>query len=888
MARKKKSKKSKSVTSGSLSNRGSVGDTTSQNTNRLDEILRTAASHFAAGTEEDILATLSPAEEFLSDASTTKQRTYRRLLALGQAHVNQLLDAEQTCLEGLNDEPGVQDFYFVLTYVAMSLREFDKARKWAQVYLEIQPKRVVSPDQANFCTSDAHRSQLINLLASAYMEKDELDEAVRYFRDAIDADTGNHLPYLNLANTYLRLHKRNDALEVIANGLSSCRQIGDLRLMQETYKKTATISACMMVKNEEELLPGCLDSIRDWVDEIIVVDTGSTDRTIEIAESYGAKIFHQPWEGNFSKHRNHSIELATCDWIFIIDADERYEPDHIDGLLKAVNSGEHEIISINVYNLYGSADHKLTAVNSMRFFLREMNLRYEGIVHNSLCFPDGARISRAPFVMQHLGYDLSPEKMLAKYERSHALIQKQIEENPDHGFAWFNLAQLYRGRMAEDVEKWGPKVIHAAKRVLELIGPDDPNRSHFFVMAHDQISWTEYLLGDTAEAQKWARKALELKPDYLDPLMLIAHCHAREQRLEEALAAYQTYLDAQAEYDEFSEIDSMILYHPSSLDTAYFGMGCVAELLGRKDQAETYYQKTLDHSPNYLQANLHLGRLYLERDDLVNAQKHFQSQNDKDKPHPLATVGLACIAVKAGRVDEASKLFNQALELDNEDVDILTKSAQFFAQVGEEARACELYERALQLHPEISGVAGSLAALLFSQAQFERAVQFYDKAIKEQPDNPDLRNDLGNCYYRLNDFEAAQREYRAALEFEQAGSITHRNLGLALARLGRTQESIDTFERFLGLEPDQVELFHVLGDLYVAQGDIATAIGYYEKSLSVNPTSVPVLFALSECYLQLGHQDSAIMGYRRVSQMSPDFEPAKARLKELTAETSEA
>ncbi|MFH1687362.1 MAG: tetratricopeptide repeat protein, partial [bacterium] len=704
MARNKKFPTRRSAPSRSRRQRPVGGDVGQSSISSFDEILNTAARHLSGGTEEEILTALKPAQGLLPEASLSQRRKYHRLLALGQAHANRLLDAEQTCLTALADEPNVPDYYFVLTYVALSLREFDKARQWAEAYLKTQPTSGAGDRSMGFCVSVSHRSQVINLLGSAHMEQGRLESAAECFRDAIGADPGNHLPYLNLANTYLRLHRRNDAIKVIQKGLSSCRQIGDLRLMNESYKKTATISACLMVKNEEELLPGCLDSIRDWVDEIIVVDTGSTDKTIEIAESYGAKIFHQPWEGNFSKHRNHTIELATCDWIFIIDADERFEPDHVDSLLKAVNSGDHEIISVNVYNLYGSVNHKLTAVNSMRFFKRNMNLRYEGIVHNSLRIPDGARISRAPFVMQHLGYDLSPEKMQAKFDRSHALLLKQVEENPDYAYAWFNLAQLYRGRVAEDVELWGPKIIQAAKRVIELVTPDDPNRSHFFVMAHDQIAWTEYLLGNSSEAEKWAHKALEYKPDYLDPLMLIAHAHARQGRHEQALKAYRVYLDAQAKYDEFEEIDAFILYHPESQATAYFGMGCVAELLGRKDEAETYYLKAIEHSPGYLHANLHLGRVYLEKDDLIGARKHFESQNDHDQPHPQATLGLACVSVKSGRIDEAGQLFEKALELDSKDFDILTKSAQFFAQVGQESRACELYEKALDLHPTIPGV----------------------------------------------------------------------------------------------------------------------------------------------------------------------------------------
>src|SRR3972149_2146143 len=86
--------------------------------------------------------------------------------------------------------------------------------------------------------------------------------------------------------------------------------------------RNPTLSLCMIVKNEEKFLPACLESVKGHVDEIIIVDTGSTDRTVEIAESYNAKIYHHPWKNSFSKARNYSLKYATCDWILILDADE--------------------------------------------------------------------------------------------------------------------------------------------------------------------------------------------------------------------------------------------------------------------------------------------------------------------------------------------------------------------------------------------------------------------------------------------------------------------------------------------------------------------------------------------------------------------------------------
>ena len=114
----------------------------------------------------------------------------------------------------------------------------------------------------------------------------------------------------------------------------------------------ATISACLIVKDEEELLPDCLSSVKDLVDEIIVVDTGSSDRTIEIAKEYGAKIYEHPWEDNFALHRNQSIEYATSEWVFIIDADERFDAGYLTKVKELLPRTDFDAIALQVNNIY--------------------------------------------------------------------------------------------------------------------------------------------------------------------------------------------------------------------------------------------------------------------------------------------------------------------------------------------------------------------------------------------------------------------------------------------------------------------------------------------------------------------------------------------------------
>ena len=104
----------------------------------------------------------------------------------------------------------------------------------------------------------------------------------------------------------------------------------------------------MIVKNEEKFLSQSLNSIKDHVDELIIVDTGSTDRTVEIAEGFGAKVYHHPWENDFSKHRNQSISYASGDWILIIDADEELDNESAPLVRKLVNEVRTAGITFNV------------------------------------------------------------------------------------------------------------------------------------------------------------------------------------------------------------------------------------------------------------------------------------------------------------------------------------------------------------------------------------------------------------------------------------------------------------------------------------------------------------------------------------------------------------
>ncbi len=149
-----------------------------------------------------------------------------------------------------------------------------------------------------------------------------------------------------------------------------------------------TISLCMIVKNEEERLAKCLESLKGLVDEMIIVDTGSTDRTRQIAESYGARVEDFEWTGDFSEARNYSFSLAKCDYIYSADADEEIDEENRKRFMDLKNDlAELDIDIVQMY--YCNQLSYRTVYNFDRelrpkLFKRVRNFIWEGPIHEQV------------------------------------------------------------------------------------------------------------------------------------------------------------------------------------------------------------------------------------------------------------------------------------------------------------------------------------------------------------------------------------------------------------------------------------------------------------------------------------------------------------------------
>ncbi len=205
------------------------------------------------------------------------------------------------------------------------------------------------------------------------------------------------------------------------------------------------LSLSMIVKNEEPNLARCLSSVKDVADEIIVVDTGSDDRTIEIAESFNAKIFHFGWVNDFSAARNFALNKCTGDWILYLDADEELSGDSIYNLKKKINEKSAAINCI-VKSLT-TEKSKFGIMKYPRLFPNDTRIKFEGIVHeqiqNSLD-KNKIPLNDSDIEIIHYGYILDEESANKKLERNLELLLIADDKKINH-YDTLRLAQTLQG-----------------------------------------------------------------------------------------------------------------------------------------------------------------------------------------------------------------------------------------------------------------------------------------------------------------------------------------------------------------------------------------------------------------------------------------------------------
>jgi len=344
-------------------------------------------------------------------------------------------------------------------------------------------------------------------------------------------------------------------------------------------------SASMIVRNEERFLRGCLESIRDVVDEIVIVDTGSEDGTKAIALEYGARVFDFPWSGDFAAARNEALKHCLGEWILYIDADERLRPADKGYVTQILSDGGKAAYTVVFYPIVG-----YTAYPEYRIFRNDPRIRFEGVIHESMVSAihgvarvDGLEIGECDLTIDHLGYE---GDLTHKHVRNVSLLRAQIENDPERIYLRWQLGAALKGLgdTAGAERAWMDAIGIIRKK--GTVGPED---------SHPYYDMIRLLHENGRDFSDLLAESLRLFPDnYLitwTKAMKLMHDH----RFEDAVPLFESL----AAIDPGSVDGEFLAYNARIFDElSYEPLAACYFKLSRLEESEKYYALALGCDPD--------------------------------------------------------------------------------------------------------------------------------------------------------------------------------------------------------------------------------------------------------------------------------------------------
>jgi hypothetical protein len=266
------------------------------------------------------------------------------------------------------------------------------------------------------------------------------------------------------------------------------------------------LAATLIARNEARSITRCLESVRPWVDHIILLDTGSTDDTAELAKRCGAEVHHLDWPDDFSVARNHALDLADADWNLVIDADEWITSGG--EALRAWCDGPPRLGALCIHNLFDMPPGSATAPSlpSSRSWIARLlprGVRYQGRIHEQPVSP--LPVARLDLHIGHDGY--LDVQTIGKRDRNRPLLLRDLQENPQDPYTLYQL-----GKDAESRQVW-------------------------------------------TEARDWYAKAIALTPQtvgwFHSLLVRYLHCLGQSGAVDEALELAGQHMETWAESPDF-------------------------------------------------------------------------------------------------------------------------------------------------------------------------------------------------------------------------------------------------------------------------------------------------------------------------------------------------
>jgi FkbM family methyltransferase len=527
-------------------------------------------------------------------------------------------------------------------------------------------------------------------------------------------------------------------------------------------RKGIHLSLCMIVRDNSHTIRACLESIKPWVDEMVVVDTGSKDDTPCIAEQLGARVFHFPWCDSFSAARNESLRHARGRWIFWMDSDDTIDVANgrklrelafreLDRSLLGV------VMQVHCPGPEEDGQANVTVVDHVKLFRNRPQLRFEGRIHEQIIpaiRAAGGDIAWSDVFVVHSGYDHTPRGQEKKRQRDLHLLHLELKEQPEHPFTLFNLGMTYA-----DINRH-EEAVDFLKRCLRFSTDGDYLRK-----AYALLTYCNHRLGRMQEAWACCQQGLRLFPKDVELVFRKGVFLQESGRLKEAARTYQDVLQIE-EGPHFKSVVRGLRGYMTRQNLA-----CVYREMGDLEKAEEQWRLVVQEMPRY--------------------RAGFR--------------GLGEVLLRQGKQPEVLAMVDRFLADKHLGSEALLLKSQVASLRGDTVEARRNLEKAVRDFPAERDVLEALCRFLFEHGRPVETEKALLKLLELEPEDGPTHHNLGTVSLRLGKFAEAVAAFRKSLQFRPDSVLTYLTLGHALRDSGQVEDAVAAWNEVLRLDPKNTE-----------------------------------------------------------------------------------
>ena len=504
----------------------------------------------------------------------------------------------------------------------------------------------------------------------------------------------------------------------------------------------------MIVKNEERYLAECLQSVQGVADEIVIVDTGSTDATIDIAKGFGAKVFHYAWSGDFAAARNDSLKHCTGDWILQLDADEELRVEDKQTLRELIEHPVADGYVVALASKVRGGDNLIPAVSrAARLFRRRPGFQFRGMIHESVIdevLNHGGVILPAELTLIHKGYSGSDDEIQKKKHRNLEVLLRQAERSPDD---FYTLLKLGETQLALDHIPEAEQAINHALQLLnagKVAARDNLRVAQIFILkALVHVKQRQF-----DEAEIAARNSLTIVPRQSMGHSLLSHIFEEEGRITEAIAEVRILLNPPPLPPDDPPLEADVENEREELHYRLARLLAIANDRAASTQALVLAREI---NPRYLPVLVSLGGVFAEDGKLDEALECINDAKRVSAAEPKLSLLRAQLLVCLQRPDEAMEELKLSFSrgiLTEEGLSLLTK---LVTERGGEVDPIPYLRTLVEYRPSALDARFSLVQALIAQEQFSDALHELNIALSLSP-NETLRGMFLALRWKIESF----------------------------------------------------------------------------------------------------------------------------------------